>query len=452
MLQHFLLIFEVRFSMTFKAKCSVIGFSMLASTCLLAAPSGYLPGSTLTTGAISNKYSLNSLAFNPASAQLMLRQDEKVRFGYLTTIGFGTELGDVANFEDEINRLSDDLDRDDLSLSEAEDIVDRFNAILPSLGRDGYIKINAGAAFPLMPSVFTHDSVAGNFFIDAGTEVLIGGSFIDSPVTVEIVGSTGGVSTQSSLYLKSGTDIRLGFGYAQPVWAGGDGWKSGELIVGGKLDYHRLSLSKQVILIDDVDDLGDTISDDYDVNELSSNGVSLSVGALWRAEQYQLGLTLHNLNEPDFDYGVVGSNCASLTGTSQNNCFQAQAFAADGRIDASETHTMHAYMTAEASFWATPNLMLGTSLDIGEHEDFVGADYQWFTVSALYQSSHWGIPGVRAGFRQNQVGSELSSLNLGVTLFRNANLDLEYGLESTEVDGSSAPRNFAINFGFEEHF
>ena len=137
---------------------------------------------------------------------------------------------------------------------------------------------------------------------------------------------------------------------------------------------------------------------------------------------------------------------------SQNNCFQAQSFAAQGRISTNETHTMYAYSTIDASFWATPNLMVGASFDIGEHEDFIGTDYQMLNVAVFYQPNHWAVPGVRAGFKQNQVGSELSSASLGFTLFKNVNFDMEYGLDTTTVDGDSVPRNFAFNFGFEEHF
>lgn len=430
---------------------SVAALTSLAGAAF-AAPSGYAPGSTLTTGAVSNPYALSSLAYNPASAQLMLRDDENIRFGWLTTIGTGFELGDVSNFEQEINDLSDELDRDDLTLSEGEALVDRFNAILPELGREGYMKLNSGVSVPLMPVVFNVGGMKGNFFVESGAELLIGGRFIDDEVTVQMNGSTGSIQTQSSVYLKAGTGIRLGLGYAQPVWEGGEGWKSGQLIVGGKLDVHRLSLSKQVILIDDVDDLEDTIEDDYDKNEVSSTGVSLSLGAIWRADMYQLGLTLNNINEPEFDYGPVGTNCDGLSGTSQNNCFQAQAFIADGRIDGTETHKMRAYGTLDASVWLKPNLMLGTSFDIGEHEDFVGDDYQWMSVAAFYQPEFWAIPGVRVGYKQNQIGSELSSATFGFSLFRNINFDFEYGLDTTEVDGDSAPRNIAFNIGFEEHF
>ena len=417
-----------------------------------ATPSLYAPGSALTTGGFSNPYQLSSLAYNPASAALLLKSNERVRIGYLSSFGTGTEFGDINNFEDEINDLADELDRDDLALDDAESIVDRFNAVLPTIGQNGYMKLISGGSLPLMPAVFKFDQVPGHFFVEGATELLIGGSFLDAPVTTRVVGSSASVTTESSLYLKSGTNLRFGLGYAQPVWSGGSGWTSGQLILGSKLNVHRLSLSKQVISLNDVDDVGNVVEDDYDKNELTTTGASLNLGAIWRAERYQLGFTVNNINEPTFDYGEVGTNCAALSGDSQNNCFQANAFAADGRIDKTESHTMFAYSKFDASFSVLPNLMLGFSTDLGEHEDFLGDDYQWTTVSMFYQPNHWAVPGTRIGYRSNAVGSELSSVMFGMTLFRNANFDIEYGLDSTEIDGSSAPRNFAFNFGFEEHF
>jgi len=431
---------------------AVLSVSIIVSPSVSAAPSLYAPGSALTTGGISNKFQLSSVAYNPASAAIVLRDNEKFRFGYVSTFGTGTEFGDVANFENEIDYLADQLDRDNIPLDEAEDLVDRFNAVLPMIGQDGYLKINSGAALPFAPMVFRLNALPGNFFVDLTTELLIGASFIDSPVETQITGSTASILTQSSAYLKSGADIRLGLGYAQPVWSGGRGLSAGRLIVGARLDVHRLSLSKQVIQINDVDDLDDTIVDDYDNNENTSTDMALSIGALWQAERYHLGFTVNNINEPTFEYGEIGANCNDKAGASQTNCFQAQAFAAQGRIDSREQHTMYAYPTLDASFFITDRLGISLAHDFAEHEDFVGSDFQWSNISLHYQPNNWLIPGARVGYKMNQVGTELSSLTFGLTLFRNANIDLEYGLDSTTIDEESAPRNFAFNFGFEEHF
>jgi len=37
-------------------------------------------------------------------------------------------------------------------------------------------------------------------------------------------------------------------------------------------------------------------------------------------------------------------------------------------------------------------------------------------------------------------------------LFGNVNLDLRYSLDTIEVDGTSAPRTFGFNLGFESSF
>mgnify|MGYP001106045428 CR=1 FL=1 len=433
-----------------------VGMSLLAASLLsagsMAAPSGYLPGSTLTLGAISNNFTLNSLAYNPAVGELLLREGEANRFGWLSSFGANNEFGDVQNFEGEINDLADQVDRDDLTLNEAADLVDRFNAILPAFGQDGYVKINAGGALPAFPAVFHFSQLPGNFFIDAGTELLISGQFIDAPVEVNVNGSSGSITTESSMYLKSGLNLRLGMGYAQTVFNRNEGFGKGQLILGIKTDVHRLALSKQVIQVQDVDDLAQTVEDDYRNNEMVSTNVSVNLGAIWKANFYQLGVTFNNLNEPEFEYGTIGEDCATYSGNSQANCFQAQSFASKGRLQAREVHTMYAYPTVDGSLWLKRNVMVGASLDLAAHEDFVGSDYQWLNFAAFYQPRFWALPGIRMGYRQNQVGTELASVSAGITLFRNANLDLEYGLNTTEYDGNSAPRTFGINFGFEEHF
>ena len=71
---------------------SLIGMTLLASSCVIAAPSAYMPSSSLTTGSVSNNYAMSSLAFNPASAQLLLRGNEKVRFGCGQTVKTEVEI------------------------------------------------------------------------------------------------------------------------------------------------------------------------------------------------------------------------------------------------------------------------------------------------------------------------------------------------------------------------
>ncbi len=93
---------------------------------------------------------------------------------------------------------------------------------------------------------------------------------------------------------------------------------------------------------------------------------------------------------------------------------------------------------------------LAASYDLQPVRDPVGDEYQWATASAAYVSSRF--IGARVGISQNQVGSALTMVNAGFSLFGNVNLDLRYSLDTIEVDGTSAPRTFGFNLGFESSF
>ncbi len=75
---------------------------------------------------------------------------------------------------------------------------------------------------------------------------------------------------------------------------------------------YNLSLSKQVIgllNIDEGEELGDVISDDYDGNQVSSTAMGIDLGLIWEADNYHLGFTWRNINEPEFDFGTLGEDC-----------------------------------------------------------------------------------------------------------------------------------------------
>ena len=97
-----------------------------------------------------------------------------------------------------------------------------------------------------------------------------------------------------------------------------------------------------------------------------------------------------------------------------------------------------------------PNWSIATSYDVADYNDPVGDEVQYFSVSTTHTPSSRWIPAWRVGYRANLAGEKLSQLGLGTTLFGIFNLDLAYGLESTTIDGSSAPRSLGFSFGFEQ--
>ncbi|WP_197483102.1 conjugal transfer protein TraF, partial [Oleiphilus sp. HI0128] len=92
---------------------------------------GHQPGAILTLGKTTNPNSLLALGNNPASGELLVGDEESLRLGYFSSLGFGLELGDLNNVEDDIEELEEILDSENLTLDQALDAKDKFDALLP---------------------------------------------------------------------------------------------------------------------------------------------------------------------------------------------------------------------------------------------------------------------------------------------------------------------------------
>lgn len=268
---------------------------------------------------------------------------------------------------------------------------------------------------------------------------------LDAPLTYNSVSEE--VETASAAYVKAGQVNEIALGYSRPVWQ----QPGRRVIVGGSLRYLQAKLSKQVVAlesIEDDEDVQDVLEDSYDANERKSSNVTVDVGAIYDADNYRVGVTLANLTEPDFEYGVIGANCELLSGSAQYNCFSAAHFG--DRIALNETWTLERLATLEgAVFFASGKGSLAASVDLNDVHDPVGDLNQNAKVALGYKTqTHW-LPDLRVGYRKNLAGSELSSASVGVTFFGAVHFDVSCSLESTDIDGSSVPRTAAFNLGFE---
>lgn len=415
----------------------------LFSCASFAAPGFHDAGPTLTDGGASSAWTSLYATRNPAGGEFAIAPESTVRMGVLSSIGVGAEIGPVDNFADEIDDLIDELDRDDISLSEGTALANRFNAILGSMGRDGYAKLHGGVHVPLFPILFRSD--LGVFTFDANFAVQARLGFLDSPVTYNQVAET--LETASAAYVKGAKLGELAVGFSRPVWSS----EGGQLVLGGSMRYLHAALSKQVVAlqaVEDGDDVGDVLSDAYDANEKTSSRVTADIGAIYSRANYRVGLTVANLTEPKFDYGPIGVNCGVLAGSAQYNCYTA-AYYSD-RIALNETWTLERLATLEGALsFAGGAGSLSASVDLNDVHDPVGDLSQGMFVAVGYKTETPWLPDVRLGYRKNLAGSKLSSASAGVTFFRRVHLDVACGLDSTKVDGSSVPRTFAINLGFE---
>jgi hypothetical protein len=415
----------------------------LFSCSSFAAPGFVDSGPNLSDNGASGAWTSLYATRNPAGAEFAIAPDASFRVGILSSIGLGMEVGPVDNFADEIDDLIDALDRDNISLSEGNALVARFNAVLDPLSRDGYVKVHGGIQVPLFPILYRNS--LGVFTLDANLSAQARLGFLDSPLIYNAVSEE--VETASAAYIKAGQVNELALGFSRPVWK----TTGRQLIVGGNVRYLQATLSKQVVAleaIEDDEDVEDVLEDSYDANERKSSNVTVDLGAIYAAANYRVGVTLANLTEPDFEYGAIGNNCGSLSGNAQYNCFTA-AYYSD-RIALNETWTLERLATVEgAVFFASGAGSLATSVDLNDVHDPVGDLNQNLKVALGYKTeTHW-LPDFRVGYRKNLAGSELSSASLGFTFFGAVHFDVSGGLESTTIDGNSVPRTLAFNLGFE---
>lgn len=432
-------------------KMLVIAGSLACGVSYAASPVFQPIGSSFTLGSSANPSALSTSLYNPAAPFLMVDTEEgdRFRFGIIGPGGFGYEMGQVDSLTDQIDELETLLDKEVTSASQAQDLQDKANEVIASLGDDANGKLMTSGQVPLFPLIYKHPKY-GAFSLEMSVSAVGSGKFLDDDVDIITSGSNFYISSDSSVYVKSGVDLNLGMGYSKDVWSN----QYGMLITGAKVNLHSVTLGKGLQhLTSSDDDSGDAFSDSYAEHQETSFGAGLDVGAIWVSNYYQLGFTASNLNEPTFEYGSLNEDCASLEASKQATCYAALEFAGDGRIALDEVHTMGRQFTVDAStFVFDRQLALAASYEMNEVSDLLGDKYQWATVSTSYYSNSAWIPAIRAGYRKNMVGSELSYLTLGATMFKRLNFDLAYGLESIEIDGDEAPRSLYISAGIESAF
>jgi hypothetical protein len=230
----------------------------------------------------------------------------------------------------------------------------------------------------------------------------------------------------------------------------------GQLYAGVKLAVYSVKLSKQVFLLQKLDgkDISDVISDEYDRNSQSTTAPGLDLGVIWAADDYRVGATLFNINQPSFDYGPIGENCTSRQENSveRANCEAAADFAqVRGDIKARESHKKAAYISVDGTYYWLPNAWSSASLDLAAYDDFVGTQNQWLHIASEYQPTTQWLPIIRGALQKNFAGSKLTQMALGIE-FKGISLDLAFALDKTQIDGSQLPRSLGISLAIAEQF
>lgn len=408
-------------------------------------------GSAMTLGPSSLSTSLSSSTFNPGMNSLVIGEGDSLRMSYFPTFGANYEVGALDNFADDIEELADIIDDSSNTDDDTSEVLDRFNNVLKLAGEDGYIKFNANLNAPLLPLYFYSELLQGTVGFDYSVNLQVGLSLLDAELTFN--NQNNSFATASALYLKSGIQQTYSVSYGKEIFIN----HSGKLYAGAKLKYIHMELSKQVLPLVELagEKLSDFIEDEYDQNKLSTGNLGLDLGIVWDANSYRIGLTLENINSPTFDYGEIGVNCTDIAEntSSRNSCESAKYFTqTTGEINAKEVHKKQAIMRADALVNISDKVQFTTAIDLSKYDDIVGDDNQWLRAAIIYNSNENILPSIRVGYHKNLSGFKTSSITAGLTLFEILSFDIEYGLESVEIDGTSAPRRAGFSLSIQEQF
>lgn len=446
---------------------------VLAMNAAYADPVYQPPGPNLTYGDVSNGQTIMSAITNPAAAAVGLEKGEnQYRFGVLSSIGIGFEYGQVDNVTDVIDQNADAFDTSGVVITNPADVagsadaqVKAINDTMRVVQADGYVKAMLSGHLPVMPLVVTHQGLGGSLVLDINGSIVSNARVYQDDIQFDAVAlqndmttnpglatytqgdvtingantanPTLAVNNDTSLLVKGASTAEVALGYSRPVMDLG----GGKLYGGLRAKYYQVGLARSATRLGDLTDGSQSQFEDAMKNVATASDFGLDLGVLWVGENFRLGATMNNINEPSFEFDPLDLSAYDPTRSVYT------------RLAASETYVMESQLKLEgAAYTSSRNWVLNASFDTNPVKDPLGDEYQWAVVSAAYASDSALIPGFRVGYRSNLGEGGLDYASLGATLFKALNLDVAFALDSAEVDGSTLPRGYMVNLGLEVTF
>ncbi|KZN13424.1 conjugal transfer protein TraF [Marinomonas sp. TW1] len=468
----------------------------LVSSSVMAAMYTYQPiGSSTVLGSYGNRHALSTAMGNPAAPYLMANL-QGFRIGFVGPIGIGVEGGGVGTINDKVDSLEASVDTDYLSsldlqaiengattvynntagsnadkeaaanayiVQEINAAVDTIEDSLSDVSDDvaaiadtTYLKFATTVQGPFLPIIYKTRR-RGVFMIDASASLVGRAQILSDSFSLNGLDDLRNISdendlqnvdlaaieleTDTSLYLKRVSNYKFSIGYSE-MYSRTTG---SALLLGGRLNFHKLAMDQKLTVLNEDGDSDVSYGDFFISREDRSDGISLDLGAIIAARYLQLGATLSNVNEPEFDYKVIG-RCTGLSGADLSACNAAIGFADSGKISLKEKYKMKAQLNLSMALKSKDqNFSIAGSFDANSIKDPLGDQYQWAAVSISHYSDDFFSIGMRAGVRKNMAGNEMSYYTAGLTLSRRLDIDVAY---SPENDDGDTGFYFSIGYSF----
>lgn len=373
--------------------------------------------------------------------------------------GSGTDVGSI------------DLNNPDLEalIDQAADEAARVAAILAFIRTEGYAIAQAGSEFSLLVNNdilggslrfdltgWVNTSAIGltediDFDADAALAELRNAFDLQPGDPITTYDLSGGLSltvdpnsrdvsatydNDSLLLTRAAKMVEFGVSYSLPLLTSGDS----TLFFGAKPKYTQVGLTRLTTRFGDLTDAEDVFDDTRDADFVTESKFGLDLGVLWDAKRYRLGLTLLNLTEPEYEFPNL--DYSDITNPEIRDA-----------LEETETYTAEHQFKGEAAWLSEgQNWGIFIAYDLNSVVDPAGTETQWGTLSTSYDFDNAWFNNIRAGTSRNFVGSELSTVSLGMTMFKFLDLDLSSTLSETRIDDEELPRGLALALGFNYAF
>jgi hypothetical protein len=242
-----------------------------------------------------------------------------------------------------------------------------------------------------------------------------------------------GLANDSSMLSKAVQTTELSLGYSRRGWSN----DSGALYLGAEARLYMMRLSRFSVRFGDITNSEELFDAIRNSNFRNAERAGLDIGALWVADNYQLGIQLTNLNQPKFSFPTV--NLDPYVNEEIINYLQTD-----------QSYTMDRQVKLEGSLFTSDRRWSAhLGLDADSATDPLGDDFQWLTLSAAYATDSRWIPAARIGYRENLTGTEMKYLSVGVTAFKFVNFDISSALDTVKIDGKKLPQGIMASIGFQ---
>jgi hypothetical protein len=241
------------------------------------------------------------------------------------------------------------------------------------------------------------------------------------------------IDNDSSLLTKSTQTTELNLGYSRQAWAG----SAGRLFLGAEARLYLMQLSRLSVRFGDITDSEELFDAIRDADFSTDEEIGIDLGALWVADNYQLGVQVTSVNEPDFVFPDV--NLAPY-----RNPNSIRFLLRDKKYKKDRQLKLEASLFTQDRSWSAH---LGYDADPAT--DPMGDRFQWLTMSMGFTTDSWWMPGARIGYRKNLAGTELAYLGVGITAFRIVNFDIASALDTVSIDGEKLPQGLMFSVGFQ---